>query len=355
MQPIDKLTTAVMLAILWVPLHDAIAGKLYRWMDENGNVHYSDKIPADQARRARSQLDKRGLEVRQINAAKTPEELAKEAELKRLQAEKKRLIAEQRARDNVLLRTFRSDDDILMTRDGKLSSLDNSIKIIRTNIRRLKLRLADMQKRAANKERGGKRVSKNMLRDIESTRKQLKDSYASVIKREQDKQVITDKYAADLARFRALRNLQVSPVLDEKEQARSLLLETVVSCSDKNSCNEAWKLAETYTRTHATTRLQMLANSIIMTAAPIKDEDVSITVSRIREPDEPGARLFMDLQCKHSPRGKEFCESDEVNGIRAGFRPYLGAKEPLPEQINQETASVPTVPSATPTYPTAKP
>jgi len=355
MQPIDRYTAALMLVMLLVPLHDAIAGKLYRWVDENGNVHYSDKVPADQAQHARSQLDKRGLQIRQINAAKTPEELAKEAELKRLQAEKKRLIAEQRARDNVLLRTFRSDDDILMTRDGKLSSLDNSIQIIRTNIRRLKLRLADMQKRAANRERGGKSVSKDMLRDIESTRKQLKDAYTRVIRREQDKQVITEQYAADLARFRALRNLQVSPVLDEKEKARSLLLETVVPCSDKNSCNEAWKLAEAYTRKHATTRLQMLADSIIMTAAPIKDKDISITVSRIREPEVPGARLFMDLQCKNSPRGKEFCESGEVNGIRAGFRPYLGAKEPLPERINQETASVPAAPSVTPTYPTAKP
>ena len=355
MQPIYRRTAALMLVMLLVPLHDAIAGKLYRWVDENGNVHYSDKVPAEHAQHARSQLDNRGLEVRHINAAKTPEELAKEAELKRLKAEKKRLIAEQRARDNVLLRTFRSEDDILMTRDGKLSSLDNSIQIIRTNIRRLKLRLADMQKRAANQERGGKSVSKEMLRDIESTRKQLKDAYTSVIKREQDKQVITEQYAADLARFRALRNLQVSPVLDEKKKARSLLLETVVSCSDQDSCDEAWKLAEAYTRKHATTRLQMLADSIIMTASPTKDKDISITVSRIREPDVPGARLFMDLQCKNSPGGKEFCESDEVNSIRAGFRPYLGAKEPLPERINPETASVPAVPSATPTYPTAKP
>ena len=98
-----------------------------------------------------------------------------------------------------------------------------------------------------------------------------------------------------------------------------------------------------------------MAKSIIMTAAPIKEKDISITVSRIREPGETGARLFMDLQCKNSPRGKEFCESDEVNGIRAGFRPYLGAKESLSEQINQETALAPAVPSVPPNPPAAKP
>ncbi len=133
------------------------------------------------------------------------------------------------------------------------------------------------------------------------------------------------------------------------------MLETVVFCSDENSCDKAWKLAEAYTRKHATTRLQMLAKSIIMTAAPIKDKDISITVSRIREPDVQGARLFMDLQCKNSPRGKEFCESVGVNGIRAGFRPYLGAKDPMPKQVSQETASVPTAPSGPPIHPAAKP
>ncbi|MCB1831158.1 MAG: DUF4124 domain-containing protein, partial [Gammaproteobacteria bacterium] len=77
-----------------------------------------------------------------------------------------------------------------------------------------------------------------------------------------------------------------------------------------------------YVRQHATTRLQLLAESIIMTGAPIKDNDITIAVSRIVEPDVPGARLFMDLQCKESPRGKDFCLTPEVERIRTGFREF---------------------------------
>ena len=64
-----------------------------------------------------------------------------------------------------------------------------------------------------------------------------------------------------------------------------------------------------------------------MTAAPLKDNDITIAVSRIVEPDAPGARLFLDLQCKESPRGKDFCLTPEVDSIRTGFREFLGAAE----------------------------
>ena len=89
---------------------------------------------------------------------KTAEEIAQEKELARLRAEQKRLIEEQRAKDRVLLRTFRSSDDILMTRDGKLTAIDTSIQITRSNIKRLKFKLttrapASTRRRATRKLR----------------------------------------------------------------------------------------------------------------------------------------------------------------------------------------------------------
>lgn len=318
-------TVIVLTSLLLLPVAGS-AGKLIRWVDKEGNVHYSDRVPAEHKDQARSELNRRGIEIRSTEAAKTKEQIEQEQELARLRAEQKRLIEEQRAKDNVLLRTFRSSDDILLTRDGKLTAIDTSIQITRSNIKRLKLRLTDMQRNAANLERQGKKISANFLKDIERTRQQLKDSYATIIRKEQDKEQIRIKYAADLAHFRALKNLQPDSEEKEREQRRrSLLLETVVPCHDQASCDAAWERAETYVRGNATTRLQMLAESIIMTAAPVKDQDISITVSRITQKDDPGAQLFMDLQCKDSPRGKEFCETEKVSGIRSGFRVFLGS------------------------------
>jgi hypothetical protein len=153
-----------------------------------------------------------------------------------------------------------------------------------------------------------------------------------------------------MARFRSLKNLNPQPEVVVEETHRRSLLETVVICASTPDCDAAWEKAEVYVRAHATTRLQMLAESIIMTAAPGQSNDISITVSRITERGETGAKLFMDLQCKESPRGREFCETEQVDEIRSGFRTFLG----YTEEISEEREPAPEAPTVTPTGPEEK-
>ncbi|MCW8883280.1 MAG: DUF4124 domain-containing protein [Sedimenticola sp.] len=302
----------------------AEASKIYRWVDAEGKVHLSDKVPTEYSKNARSVLSESGREVDRVQKAKTEEEIAKEQELEKLRAEQQRLIEIQRAKDQVLLRTFRTEDDLLMARNGKLTAIDSNIHVIRGNIRRMKTRLAEMQQSAASMERQGQSLSTNLLKDIEHTRTQLKDSYTTIIQKEQEKEVIRNVAAKDLARFRSLKNLRdenADPQLTAKKD-RSLL-DTVVICSDDPACDKAWEKVEEYVRKYATTRLQMLSDVIIMSAAPVKDEDISLTASRIRYKDRPGAELFMDLQCKPSPRGADLCQTEQIEQIRVGFKQYL--------------------------------
>ncbi len=304
---------------------DGRCGQNVPLVDDKGRVHYSDHVPTEHSRSARSQLDERGLEVERTEAAKTKEEIAREAVLKKLRKEQKRLIEKQRAKDMVLLRTFRTEDDIVMARNGKLTAIDTMIVIIRSNIRSMKDRLTDIQQTAADLELQGKKPSKNLIRDIESTRLQLKESYASIIRKEEEKERIRQRYAKDIAHFRNLKNLSApkDEVLSEKDLIS--LLDTVVICPDKAACDIAWKTAEAYVKKFATTRLQMLSDFIIMTGAPSHDNDISITVSRIVKKDQLGAKLFMDLTCKNSPRGEDFCKTDSVREIQQGFQPFFTA------------------------------
>lgn len=300
------------------------AGKIYRWVDQEGKVHLSDRVPSEHVKRARSQLSETGREVDRVERAKTAEEIARDKELEKLRAEQQRLIEQQRAKDQVLLRTFRTEDDLLMARNGKLAAIDSNIQVIRGNIRRMKTRLDEMQQTAASMERQGQRLSSNLLKDIENTRHQLRDSYTTIIQKEQEKEAIRDQAANDLTRFRSLKNLREENANPELEQvSRSVLLETVFVCQDDPDCDRAWIRVEEYVREHATTRLQMLSDVIIMTATPLLDNDISLTASRIEYPDRPGAELFMDLQCKPTALGIEHCRTEAVEKIRRGFRQYL--------------------------------
>ncbi|MES9883927.1 MAG: DUF4124 domain-containing protein [Sedimenticola sp.] len=299
------------------------AARMYRWVDEQGKVHYSDHVPTEHSRSARSQLNERGLEVERTEAAKSAQEIARESELEKLRQEQQVLIERQRSKDMVLLRTFRTEDDILMARNGKLTAIDTMILIIRSNIRNMKERLTGIQQSAADLELQGRKPSKNLVKDIESTRLQLKESYASIIIKEEEKERIRNDYARDLTRFRNLKNLNTPDKELVSDEELLSLLDTVVICSDKSTCDKFWSQVQAYVSKHATTRLQMLNNFIIMTAAPVNDNDISITVSRIVNKNEPGAKIFMDLTCKNSPRGADFCKTDTVRTIQKGFQPFI--------------------------------
>ncbi len=310
-------------AILLFSLSDASqAGRLYKWVDDAGNVHYSDKLPPTEAHRARSQLDEHGITVNRVDAAKTEEELQQEAEQERLRLEQQRLLEKQQTQDRVLLRTFRSEDDILMTRNGQIQAVDTSIRVTESNIRRLKATLDDMQQRAARRELSGKPITPKMREDIDKKRVALTEAYQSIIAREHDKNRIRQSFAQDLQRFRELKKINQtnSPVV-EADNSFAQALQNVYDCGQDEACTQPWKKARTYLKQHSTTPIKIDAENIIISGEALKEGDISISLSRIRDPKKGNTVIFMDLDCKNDPQRNASCESTpEVKQIKEGFQ-----------------------------------
>lgn len=313
--------TVALTALLLITSTSSTA-KLYRWVDADGNVHYSDKIPPSQVELAREQLNERGVHIGTTTRAKTAEEVAREQELERLRAERQRLIEKQNAADRVLLRTFRSEDDLIMARKGKIQSIDVMIKVAQSNIRRHQAKLTDLQRRAASLERTGRLVPKQLVSSIDTTLANINQGYSTIDRKEREKSSIREVYDRDLKRFRELRPPSPSEELATMHTVQKL--DNLVHCADQAACSEAWKRAETYVRRYATTRMQMLGDNIIMTAAPHETKDISITVSRIENRENGTTVLFMDLFCKETTTGKELCASDKVQKIRAAYQREVG-------------------------------
>ena len=314
---IPFLTALLLLA--WQPL-PLQAAKMYKWVDDNGGVHYADTLPPVDTARPHSHLDERGIIFDTVGAAKTPEQIRQEEEVERLRQERQRLINEQKAADRVLLRTFRLEDDILMTRDGQLQAVDSFIKITQSNIKRLKLKLEAMQRDAAARELSGKRISKKFQAGIESKNLALKQAYESIVNREHDKDRIRKSFAQDLNRFRELKQLEESnDPIQEASESFIEALRNVYVCPD-DSCDIPWSLAKAYTRQHATTPIKMDAGNILMSGAAILKDDISITLSRIRDSKREQTLIFLDLQCEDSPQGRAYCFSEKVESIKLGFQ-----------------------------------
>lgn len=303
------------------------SAKLYRWVDEAGNVHYTDKIPPEHAKQERSEYNKQGVEVERVEAAKTPEELAKEQELERLRAEQQKLIEKQKEADEALLRTYRSEDDLIMARDGKLTAIDVQIRLARNNIETQKSHLADLQQRAADQERKGEEVSQSTLDRIEKLRKGLKENYELILRKKQEQEAILKEFQNKLERYRMLKNPSSAPTAPIQDKKPAItLLDTMVLCNEQAACDTFWSRAQEYLRKNAVTPIQISSDSIVTTAAPANDDQFSITVSRTTRPNENFTRIFLDLQCKDSSMGDVLCKSERTQKIRDGFRPALGVK-----------------------------
>lgn len=302
----------------------ASAAKLYRWVDDEGNVHFTDRIPADQVDKGRTELNERGLAVEQVEAAKSPEELAKEAELERLRREQQRVRELQEAEDQVLLRSYHSVDDMLLSRDGKLNAVDVMIGVSERNNKLLKDKLAEQEKQAANLERSGKPIPPPLQDQIGDTRNSLKEGYAAILRHQEQKAEIRDAYDRNLRRFRELKHLQAEEAPAEPiGEARNPELANVYQCQDAAGCDQAWERAENFVREFSTTKLQRVTEHLITTKPPLDDKDISLTVARLPNPTGEGARLFLDVQCRDTIGGLAFCQRREVELLIGRFQPYM--------------------------------
>jgi len=299
------------------------AGGLYRWVDEDGNVHYSDSVPPQQIEGEHTILNQDGVRVKSVPRAKTPEELQKEQEIERMRAQQQELLDRQQELDQALLRTFRSEDDIVMARDGKIAAVEVKIDVIRNNIRRGQDKLSELLKQAADLERAGRGVPNQVKEKILKTEREIGSAYEGILEGEQQKEAVRATFEADLERFRLLKNITASSVATPEPETSRPLVHNILACTDQQECDRLWGSATDYVRRSATTPVQTSTDSVVITARPASEDDISLILSRIRDKKGGGASLFLDLQCVDSTRGNAMCRNPKAQEVIEGFRPAV--------------------------------
>ncbi len=205
---IRTLLSAALLAVLVAP--PAQAARLYKWTDENGKVHYGDKIPPEYAKQERKVLNEQGVAVKTLDAAKTPEQLAEEARLAEQRREQERIEAEKAAHDRMLLATFTSEDDMVMTRDGKIAAIDGILRVTRGRIDNVEETIAELTREAAELERAGKPVPARLHEQIQTARAQSQRYHDYITAKRQEQEGIRQQFEADIRRFRELKAAQAA-------------------------------------------------------------------------------------------------------------------------------------------------
>ena len=188
--------------ILSAPISEA---RMYKWQDENGKWHYGDKIPPQYADKERKVLNPQGVEVDKLERAKTPEEIVEAqrlAEEKRLEEER---LAERKAHDLMLLATFTSEDDMILTRDGKIAAIDSNIRVTNGRIENIEQTLAEYTREAANMERAGKPIPDSHHEKILTARAQIQRYLDYIASKRKEQEQIREEFETDIKRFRELK------------------------------------------------------------------------------------------------------------------------------------------------------
>ncbi len=197
-------------AALCIAAGTASAGALYKWIDEDGQVRYSDRLPAQQVKKKHQQLNSQGVVVTTTEAAKSEEELAAEAEARRKAeaqaAEDARLNEIQYKKDQVLLLTFSSEKELALARDDRLEVLDSVIRLITKSIESNQQTLRELETAAEqNYTSQGNEVPGGLAQKIEHFTGKIESRTDQLLLKIEEKNRINEQFELDLTRYRELK------------------------------------------------------------------------------------------------------------------------------------------------------
>ena len=184
--------------------------KVYRWVDDKGVVHFGDSVPPEDSVHDRDVLNEYGVTVNQEEGETTPEERAARdaARASAEKAERERLA--KRNRDESLLDTYLTVEEIEALRDRRAQMLDGQIHYTTLYLDALREKLGRLQADAARFRPYSSNPEAPPIH--ENLAKELSDTLDSIIRYEktlavarENKVQLVAKFDDDIDRFKELK------------------------------------------------------------------------------------------------------------------------------------------------------
>ena len=180
----------------------------YKWVDDQGVVHYGDTIPPQYAQKESTLLNKEGVQVGHQEATKTAAQLAAEAAV----AEQ---VARQKQRDSFLLATYTSVKDIEQLRDERLLQIKGQRVAAEQYVASLGERLSALQTRAQNfkpysSRPDAHRMPDDLAEQMVHTMNDIRAQKAALAVSLEDQEKTQAQFQSDIDRYRELRSAQAA-------------------------------------------------------------------------------------------------------------------------------------------------
>ena len=193
--------------------------QVYKWTDEEGQVHYGNSIPVEYAERPKQRLNEHGVAVEELEGKKTAEQIEQE----RLENERRVAQELQKRADMALINTYLSVDEIVMHRDRRVELFQAQARVTELYLKNLERRLESVRSEASryqpySDDPDAPMIPDDLARDLNKTKDTIARHQRNLKKYETDEQQIIERFNTDIERFKILKGIE-DPVQERTASA----------------------------------------------------------------------------------------------------------------------------------------
>ena len=195
------LITLGLIALSLMVLSLPAQARIKCWENSDGVMECGEKVPPEYSQKSHKEISNQGITLEESERARTEEERAEDDRLAAIQAEEDRKKAEIEKQDKILLDTYSNTDDIQMTSDGKIAALESTIKLANKRNEKIQANLDKRTATAAAAELAGKQPPEDLLKDIQSLQRQIKNNNKFIVDKQLEQEAIKKEYAYKIVHF----------------------------------------------------------------------------------------------------------------------------------------------------------
>jgi len=191
--------------LLLISLSFSIQAKMYKWVDDEGQMHFGDRIPAQYLKKGHDELSDRGVVIKRVQAAETEEEKAARRALERERKKQEMALRKKHQRDRVLLDTYTTERDLELARDARIEAVDSQVQLANSIIEDSNKKILALDTKINAIKSSGRDVPKDMYVQRERLQQQMKLHTQMAAKHSKRRDEIATQFNGYIKRFRVLK------------------------------------------------------------------------------------------------------------------------------------------------------
>ena len=195
----------ISLSVILLACSLSTQAKMYKWVDEEGQMHFGDRIPPKYMVKEHQELNESGVVTKRKEAAKTAEQ---KAEDRRLEYQRKKAAAvekKKKQRDRVLLDTYTTERDLIVARDSRLEAVGSQVQLAETIIADSNKSIESLEKQVTQIKASNREVPADVYQRIESEKEQVAVQSKVMESHKKRQEDIATQFNGYIERFKVLK------------------------------------------------------------------------------------------------------------------------------------------------------